>query len=105
MTKSAVVTWVLPTNRTSGRPLDLNEVAGVDVWFSADLGANFVILGTVPPGNPQTRAIPDLVDGDYIVRLVVRMIGTLGVSLPVDTPFFIDTSAPRVVTAVNVTLI
>ena len=107
MTMSAIVTWTLPTLRKSGRPIDLTKVAGIDVWFTAETIPDpaFVILGTVATDVEQSRTIPDLVDGDYIVRLVVRMIGAGGVSAPVDTPFFIDTSAPEGVTAVNVQLV
>ena len=103
MTKSVRTTWDLPTKRESGRDLDPATLAGVDVGFSADDGANFVSLAPVAPADIQESFIPDLVDGDYIIRLEVRDLeGAVGVA--VDTGFFIDTSAPGVVQNVVVVL-
>lgn len=91
--KTVQITWDLPTTRESGNPLDVLEIAGVDISLSADLGANFVLLGTVLPPDVQERIIPDLVDGDYIIRLVVRTVGGEE-SSGVDVDVLIDTSAP-----------
>lgn len=103
MTQTATITWDLPTTRESGADLDPSTLAGVDVSLSADLGVNFVLLDTVTPAELQESIIPDLVDGDYIVRLAVRDLNGL-VSVDVDTPFLIDTSAPSGVTNVAVAL-
>ena len=103
MTQTATVTWDLPTTRESGNPLDPATLAGTDVYLSADAGANFTLLNTVDPVDPQTLIIPDLVDGDYIVRLEVRDLDGR-VSVAVDTPFLIDLSAPSGVTNVAVVL-
>jgi len=104
MTQTATVTWNLPTTRSNGAAQDPAELDAVVVSFSADLGANFVELDTVFATDPQTISVPDLVDGDYIVRLVVRDLD-LKVGAPVDTPFVIDTSLPGTVTNVVVDLV
>lgn len=104
MTQTANITWTLPTTRSNGSPQDPALLDAVVLSFSADLGANFVTLDTVLATDPQTLAIPDLVDGDYIVRLVVRD-SQLRVGAPVDTAFLIDTSLPGAVTDVVVELI
>lgn len=101
--KTAVVTWDLPIARTSGNALDISEIAGIDISLSADLGVTFVLLGTLLATDLQERIIPDLVDGDYVVRLVVNLV-TGEQSAGVDTPFLIDTSAPNNVTNVLVSL-
>lgn len=104
MVKTAVVTWQLPTSRESGGPLDIADIQHVEVSLSADLGVNFSILGNVTPLAAQERTIPDLVDGDYVVRLVVVDVNGLR-SANVDTSFLIDTSAPGTVTNVVVDLV
>ena len=102
MTTNVNVAWDLPTTRESGNALDPALIAGVDVSLSADAGANFVLTDTVLPTAVQEVLYPDLVDGDYVVRLVVRL--TTGqVSVAVDTPVTLDTSAPSGVANVVVT--
>lgn len=102
MTTTVNVSWELPTTRTSGNPLDPALIAAVDVSLSADGGLNFTPTDTVLPTATQTVTYPDLVDGDYAVRLVVRL--TTGqVSAGVDTPFQLDTSAPADVANVQIT--
>ena len=102
MTTNVNVTWNLPTTRVSGNPLDVALIAGVDVSLSADGGTNFVLTDTVLPTVTQEVLYPDLVDGDYVIRLVVRL--TTGqMSANVDTPVSLDTSAPMGVTNVVVT--
>ena len=101
MTRTVVVTWDLPTETKNGNPLDPSEVAGVEVSLSA--GGSFAVAGTVNPADPQTWTFPDLVDGNYVIRLVV-----LGSGVPdsgaVDTPVLVDSSGPGEVTNVQVTL-
>jgi hypothetical protein len=100
---TAVITWGLPTTRDNGSAQDPAGLDYVDVSFSADLGANFVGLSNVPATDPQTVTIPDLVDGDYVIRLqVFDKGGKAGAA--VDTSFLIDTSVPGVVTNVVVDL-
>lgn len=101
--KTARITWSLPTERESGNPLPVDDIVGVIVSLSADQGQNFGAIDTVVPGGPQEAIAPDLEDGTWIVRLVVRDTdGNNG--RPVDTPFEIDTSAPGQVTDVVVDL-
>lgn len=102
MAKNAVVSWDLPASRESGNPLPQSDIAHVAVSLSADQGANFGFLENVSPPDVD-HLIPDLEDGDWIVRLtVVDIEGVAGVE--VDTSFVIDTSAPGPVTNVNVAL-
>lgn len=102
MTTTVNVSWDLPTTRTSGNPLDPALIAGVDVSLSADGGLNFTLTDTVLPTAAQEVTYPDLVDGDYAVRLVVRL--TTGqASAGVDTPFQLDTSAPADVANIQIT--
>ena len=103
MTTNVTVSWTLPTTRVSGNPIDPNNLAGVDVSLSADGGVNFALTDTIIPTDPQEVFFPDLVDGDYAVRLVVRLVSGQA-SAGVDTPFTLDTSVPNDVTDVTITL-
>ena len=91
MARTVTVTWDLPTETKNGNALDPAELAGVQVLLSA--GGSFASAGTVTPGDTQTWTFPDLVDGNYVVRLVA-----LGAGVPngpeVDTPVVVDSSGP-----------
>jgi hypothetical protein len=101
---NAKVTWDLPTTRESGGPLPVEEIAGVDVSMSADLGANWTALGRVEPSELQEMSINDLAPGDWIFRMVVRDTDDRP-STEVDAPFKIeDETAPSGVTNTNVEL-
>lgn len=102
--KNATVTWDLPTTRESGGPLPVEEIAGVDVSMSADLGANWTSLGRVAPADVQEMSVNDLAPGDWIFRMTV--IDTDGrPSSDVDHPFKIaDETAPSPVTNTAVDL-
>ena len=100
MEKTINITWDLPTVRESGNPLDPADILGVEV--SLDAGAGFALATTLVPTDPQAWVFPDMVDGDYTVRLVVT--GVDGNSIPVDTAVLIDTSAPGSVVNVQVSL-
>jgi len=102
MTTTVTATWDLPTTRTSGNALDPADIAGVDVSLSADGGVNFTLTDTVLPAAAQTVVYPDLVDGDYAIRLVVRLVDGVQ-SAGVDTPFQLDTSAPNEVANIQIT--
>ena len=100
MAKTINITWDLPTERASGKPLDPSELIGVEVSLNA--GAGFALATTVPADETQAWVFPDMVDGDYTIRLVVK--GTTGDSAPVDTDVEVDTSAPGTVQNVQVSL-
>lgn len=102
MTQSALITWDLPTTRSNGNAQDPALLVQVNVGFSADLGANFTVFPPVDAQGVQELLIPDLVDGEYIVRLSVS--DGNGVGADVDTSFVIDTSLPGTVTNVVVAL-
>lgn len=103
MTKTAVLSWDLPTTRGSGRAISPADIAGVDIEFSANGGADFVDMTRVTPGASQDWTVPDLVDGDYAFRLTVELVDGAR-SNGVTETFFIDTSAPGEVTNVQVNL-
>lgn len=101
--RDATFTWVLPTERESGRPIPLNELAGTQVSLSADAGANWTEIDNVPAGAEQTVSVQDLDNGDWIVRFEVA--DTEGrVGQPYDHPFVSDDTAPGQVTNVEVIL-
>ena len=68
--KNVRISWDLPTTRESGFPLNVSEIAYVEVFLSADLGANFVSLNQVVPPTVDLF-IPDVDVGEWIFRLVV----------------------------------
>lgn len=100
MVRTVTLTWDLPTQTKNGNPLDPNELAGVEVYLSA--GGSFALAGTVGTADAQTWTFPDLVDGDYVVRLV-----SMGSGVPdgpnVDTPVQVDSSGPAGVQNVVIT--
>jgi len=101
--RDATINWVLPTERESGRPLPLSEIAGTQVSLSADGGANWTQIDTVPAADPQTVSVQDLDNGDWIVRFeVADTDGRIGA--PYDHAFVSDDTAPGQVTNVEVIL-
>ena len=103
MTMDALISWNLPTTRESGLPLDPLDIAGVEVWLSADLGDNFTVLSTVPTADTEL-GVPDLEPGDWIARLVVIDTADRR-SDNVDAPFNVpDNSPPGAVTNVQISL-
>lgn len=101
MTKTVTVTWDLPTTTKNGNPLDLAQVAGVEV--ALDAGAGPAVATTVPTGDAQSWVFPDLVDGNYVIILTVLGVGVPD-SAPIATPVAIDDSGPSEVVNVNITL-
>ncbi len=92
MTMNATVSWDLPTARESGNPLPPEKISGVILSLSADQGANFTVMDTIPP--PATsHLLPDLTDGTWIVRLMVVDTDSRRSSV-VDTTFVVDSSPP-----------
>jgi predicted phage tail protein len=73
--RSMTIAWALPTKRSDGTALPANEVKESEVALSADNGATWSVLGTVPNNTTQTFN-KDLAPGAYKARVVV--IDTLG---------------------------
>lgn len=70
MSKTVKLIWVDPSTRVDGSALLPDQIEGIHVFMSADLGANYVELGSVAPGI-QTFSQTDLPDGTYKFRVVV----------------------------------
>jgi hypothetical protein len=60
------VSWVLPTIRVSGRPIDPSEIDRVDIELAAD-GAEFVLIDSFPP-DVLTTDVTELEVGTWRVR-------------------------------------
>lgn len=102
--KTAKLDWTLPAVRQSGLPLDRADIERVDIYMSADDGANFVIAGTVSESLPQEFTVSDLDVGAYVFRLIaVDTNGREGTPVNVSVTV-VDETPPGPVTNVNVTL-
>ncbi len=70
VSQKLLVTWNLPTKRTDGANLALAEIKSTEVATSANNGATYTVLASVPAG--QTLSFErDFPDGAYKIRLVV----------------------------------
>lgn len=69
MAKSVNVSWVLPTTRESGKPLDVADIARVELSLSVD-GVNWSAYNTFTPDIFNT-VIPELEIGTWFVQGVV----------------------------------
>lgn len=69
MARSVNVSWVLPTTRESGKPLDPAQIASVELSLSVD-GVNFTPYDTFLPAVLAT-VIPELEVGSWTVQGVV----------------------------------
>lgn len=69
MARNVNVSWVLPTTRESGKPLNLSDIAGVEISLSAD-NVNWSPYNTFPPAQANT-VIPELEIGEWFVSGVV----------------------------------
>lgn len=47
--RDVLVGWALPTTRQSGRPLSIDDIAGMNVSISADGGTNYTFVEMVLP--------------------------------------------------------
>lgn len=102
--KTATLNWTLPTTRTSGGALDVSEIARVDIYMSADAGANFVLAGNRVPTEAQEFIVSDLDVGTYTFRVVVVDTSDRP-SLPSDVDAIVpDESPPSQVADLTVTL-
>lgn len=102
MARNVNVSWVLPTTRESGKPLNPADVAGVELSISADLGANWSVYDTFPP-SVLTTVLPELEIGEWQVKGVVK--DTAGkVSKPVVASIVVpDDTAPGNLTSLVLT--
>jgi hypothetical protein len=78
MAKDVTVRWVLPTTRTGGGDLPLDEIQETIASMSADGGSNYTEIGRVPPTDPQEITQTELDPGDWHFQLVLK--DTLGQS-------------------------
>lgn len=69
MAKNVNVSWVLPTTRESGKPLNPADIAGVELSLSAD-NVNWSAYNTFPKEVLST-VIPELEIGEWFVQGVV----------------------------------
>ena len=103
MAKNVTLTWDLPTERSGGGALPLDEIEHTVVEMSADGGSNYTALPPVLPTDPQEKFVPDLEAGDWHFRLTV--VDTLGQASPpapwVET--VVDDSPPNPVTNIQST--
>jgi hypothetical protein len=89
---NATVSWDLPTTRTDGKALPVDQIEATEVSLSADQGDNFTVLNNVLA--PETSLlIPDLTFGTWIVRLIVLDMGGRR-SVAVDEQFVIEQAPP-----------
>lgn len=94
MARNVNVSWVLPTTRASGLPLNPADIAQVELSMSVD-GATWTEYDTFLPATTQT-VVPELDIGEWFFRGVVR--DTNGrLSAPVDASIVVpDDTAPGV---------
>lgn len=64
------VKWTLPTTRQSGLPLQVSDIAAVEIAQSADGGASFGVIDVLPPTTLET-VVQDLEPGEWFFRGVV----------------------------------
>ena len=72
MAKDVQVTWDLPTSRTGGGLLPVEDIRETQVEMSADGGANFTPLTSVAPDGTQEVNVPELEAGAWHFRALSR---------------------------------
>lgn len=70
MARNVTVSWVLPTTRESTKPLDVAQIASVELSISADGGANWSVYGLFTPDVLST-VVPELEIGEWSFSGVV----------------------------------
>lgn len=70
MARNVTVTWVLPTVRESGKPLDIADIAAVELAISVD-NATWSPYDEFANDVTET-VVPELDAGDWYFRGVVR---------------------------------
>ena len=102
MARSLTVTWVLPTTRESGKPLNPADIAAVELALSADGGVNYSPYGAYTPDVLST-VIPELEAGEWTVAGTVK--DTAGRLSKVVTASVVvpDDTAPGALTSLTLT--
>ena len=103
MAKDVTLAWDLPTERTGGAALPLDEVDETRIDMSADGGSNYTPRPPVPATDPQEKFVPDLDPGNWHFRFtVVDTLGQISAPAPwVET--VVDDSPPNPVTNIRST--
>ena len=102
MAKSVNVSWVLPTVRESGKPLDPAQIGGVELSLSVD-NVNWSVYNTFPKEVLNT-VIPELEVGTwYVSGLVIDTAGKRGKPL-VQSVVVPDETAPGALVSLTLSL-
>ncbi len=70
MARNVNVSWVLPTTRASGKPLNPADVAGMELSLSVD-NTNWAVFDTFPKETLSTT-VTELEAGEWFFRGIVR---------------------------------
>lgn len=100
MSKNITLTWELPTTRTAGGALPVEDIRDTVVEASADGGANFTTIDTVAPTDPQTAFVPDAEIGEWQFRLTVFDKANQPSAAHIEVVVVLDDSPPNPVTNV-----
>lgn len=104
MPKTVRGTWALPTTRTGGAALPVEELDYALVEMSADSGANFVEINRIPATDPQEVVVPDLEPGEWQFRVrPMDRLGQLGAPV-LEAVMIVDDSPPGPVTDMQFTI-
>ncbi len=100
MTKTATITWTLPTKRPFAADFSHSIIS-----LSLDDGANFTEIANVPTGAPDQEAVAGNLDvGQWIARGILFDVDGRA-SPPAEAAFFVpDESAPDALVDLGVTL-
>ena len=102
--KNARLSWTLPTTRTSGFPLDPFDINVVNLFMSADAGANWVSVADVPSTTLEFL-ISDLDIGTYQFKAVVEdSDGLRSADSNVEIGLVPDETAPSAISDLMVTI-
>jgi len=71
MTKNVTLSWDLPTERTGGGALPIEDIQDTRIEMSADGGANYGDLARILPVEAQEVFVPDLEPGEWHFRITV----------------------------------
>lgn len=104
MARDVNVSWVLPTTRESGLPLNPSDIQGVDLSISID-NTNYSLYNNFP-ANTLSTIVPELETGEWFFRGVVRDRSTPPrLSQPVVVSIVIpDDSPPGTLSSLTLTL-